>query len=48
MKAKATLDKYEIDSLVVIRSNGSLTGAMLLEEEHGIKTIGIQELLIMI
>ena len=41
LKAKATLDKYEIDSLVVIGGNGSLTGAMLLEEEHGIKTIGI-------
>ncbi len=41
MKAKATLDKYEIDSLVVIGGDGSLTGALLLEEEHGIKTIGI-------
>ena len=41
VKAKATLDKYEIDSLVVIGGNGSMTGAMLLEEEHGIKTIGI-------
>ena len=40
-KAKNTLDKYEIDSLVVIGGNGSLTGAKLLEEEHGIKTIGI-------
>ena len=40
-KAKTNLDKYEIDSLVVIGGNGSLTGAMLLEEEHGIKTIGI-------
>ena len=40
-KAKNTLDKYNIDSLVVIGGNGSLTGALLLEEEHGIKTIGI-------
>ena len=41
LKAKNTLDKYNIDSLVVIGGNGSLTGAFLLEEEHGIKTIGI-------
>ena len=41
IKAKATLEKYEIDSLVVIGGNGSLTGAMLLEQEHGVKTIGI-------
>ena len=41
IKAMATLDKYEIDSLVVIGGNGSLTGALLLEEEHGIRTIGI-------
>ena len=40
-KAKNTLDKYNIDSLVVIGGNGSLTGALLLEEEHGVKTIGI-------
>ena len=40
-KAKNTLDKYNIDSLVVIGGNGSLTGALLLEEEHCIKTIGI-------
>ena len=41
LKAKKTLDKYSIDSLVVIGGNGSLTGALLFEEEHGIKTIGI-------
>ncbi len=41
LKAKKTLDKYDIKSLVVIGGNGSLTGALLLEEEHGIKTIGI-------
>ena len=40
-KAKATLDKYGIDSLVVIGGNGSLNGALIFEEEHGIKTIGI-------
>ncbi len=41
LKAKNTLDKYSIDSLVVIGGNGSLTGALLLEDEHGINTIGI-------
>jgi 6-phosphofructokinase 1 len=41
VKAKQTLDKHEIDSLVVIGGNGSLTGALLLEEEHGINVIGI-------
>ena len=41
VKAKQTLDKYEIDSLVVIGGNGSLTGGLLLEEEHGINVIGI-------
>ncbi len=41
IKAKNTLDKHEIDSLVVIGGNGSLTGALLLEEEHGINVIGI-------
>ena len=41
IKAKNTLDKHGIDSLVVIGGNGSLTGALLLEEEHGIKVIGI-------
>ena len=41
VKAKNTLDKHGIDSLVVIGGNGSLTGALLLEEEHGVKVIGI-------
>lgn len=41
IKAKNTLDKHGIDSLVVIGGNGSLTGALLLEEEHGVKVIGI-------
>ena len=41
VKAKKTLDKYGIGSLVVIGGNGSLTGGLLLEEEHGINVIGI-------
>lgn len=41
VKAKKTLDKHGIDSLVVIGGNGSLTGGLLLEEEHGINVIGI-------
>ncbi len=41
VKAKKTLDKYGINSLVIIGGNGSLTGALLLEEEHGINVIGI-------
>ena len=41
VKAKKTLDKHGIGSLVVIGGNGSLTGGLLLEEEHGINVIGI-------
>ncbi len=41
VKAKQTLDKHGIDSLVVIGGNGSLTGALLFEEEHGVNVIGI-------
>src|SRR6056300_1966534 len=41
VKAKKTLDKHGIGSLVVIGGNGSLTGGLLLEEEHGIHVIGI-------
>ncbi|MBT4324787.1 MAG: 6-phosphofructokinase [Cryomorphaceae bacterium] len=41
IKAKKTLDKHGIGSLVVIGGNGSLTGGLLLEEEHGINVIGI-------
>ena len=41
VKAKQTLDKHGIGSLVVIGGNGSLTGGLLLEEEHGINVIGI-------
>ena len=40
-KAKQTLDKYQIDSLVVIGGNGSLEGGKIFEEEHGIKIVGI-------
>jgi 6-phosphofructokinase 1 len=41
VKAKKTLNKHGIGSLVVIGGNGSLTGGLLLEEEHGINVIGI-------
>ena len=41
VKAKQTLDKYEIDSLVVIGGNGSLEGGKVFEEEHGVKVVGI-------
>jgi 6-phosphofructokinase 1 len=41
VKAKKTLEKHGIGSLVVIGGNGSLTGGLLLEEEHGINVIGI-------
>ena len=40
-KAKQTLDKYQIDSLVVIGGNGSLEGGKIFEEEHGVKIVGI-------
>ena len=35
------IDKHGIGSLVVIGGNGSLTGGLLLEEEHWINVIGI-------
>ena len=41
VKAKETLDKYKIDSIIVIGGNGSLEGGKIFEEEHGIKVIGI-------
>jgi len=41
LKAKQTLDKYGIDSLVVIGGNGSLEGGKIFEDEHGIKFVGI-------
>ena len=40
-KGKLTLDKYGIDSLVIIGGNGSLEGGKIFEEEHGIKFVGI-------
>lgn len=36
-----TLQKYDIDSLVVIGGNGTYTGAMHLTEEHGINVVGL-------
>ena len=41
IKAKETLDKYKIDSIIVIGGNGSLEGGKIFEEEHGVKVIGI-------
>ena len=41
LKAKQTLDKYQIDSLVIIGGNGSLEGGKIFEEEHGVKVVGI-------
>jgi len=41
LKAKNNLDKYGINSLVVIGGNGSLLGGKIFEEEHGIKVVGI-------
>jgi len=40
-KAADVLRKHGIEGLVVIGGNGSYTGAMKLEEEHGIKVVGI-------
>lgn len=39
--AAATLTRHGIDGLVVIGGDGSFRGAQLLEEEHGIKVVGI-------
>ena len=41
LKAKNNLDKYGINSLVVIGGNGSLLGGKIFEEEHGVKVVGI-------
>ena len=41
VKAKETLDKYKIESIIVIGGNGSLEGGKIFEEEHGVKVIGI-------
>lgn len=40
-KAYKKLEKLEIDGLIIIGGNGSLTGAKLLNEECGIPVIGI-------
>lgn len=40
-KAKETLKKFNIDSLIVIGGNGSLEGAKIFQEEHNIKVVGI-------
>ena len=40
-KAKNNLDKYGINSLVVVGGNGSLLGGKIFEEEHGVKVVGI-------
>ncbi|RKX46138.1 MAG: 6-phosphofructokinase [Thermotogae bacterium] len=40
-KAMEVLRKHEIDGLVVIGGEGSLTGAMMLEEEYDFPTVGI-------
>lgn len=40
-KAVKTLEKYEIEGLVVIGGDGSFRGAKLLTEEFGVATIGI-------
>ncbi len=39
-KAAQNLKKHKIDGLVCIGGNGSYTGAMLFEQEHGIPSIG--------
>ena len=41
VKAKNNLDKYGINSLIIIGGNGSLLGGKIFEEEHGIKVVGI-------
>ena len=40
-KAAETLRKYKIEDLVVIGGNGSLTGAKVLSEKHGINVYGL-------
>ena len=40
-KAVANLEKYGIEGLVVIGGDGSLSGAKVLDEKFGIKSIGI-------
>lgn len=40
-KAYETIKKYNIDALVVIGGNGSLTGAQMLAMEHDVRCIGL-------
>lgn len=40
-KAYEQLKKYEIDAVVVIGGDGSLTGAGLMAEEHGVPFVGV-------
>lgn len=40
-KAYENLKKAEVDALIVIGGDGTFTGAILLENEHGIPTVGI-------
>ena len=40
VKAKNNLDKYGINSLIIIGGNGSLLGGKIFEEEHGINVVG--------
>ena len=46
-RAADILKKNEIDALVVVGGDGSFTGASYLNQEHGIKVVGVPELLIM-
>lgn len=40
-KAASNLKKAEVDALIVIGGDGTFTGAIYLEEEHGIPVVGI-------
>ncbi len=40
-KAAQQLKDHEVDALVVIGGDGSFTGAMMLNEEHGIPIVGV-------
>jgi len=41
MKAFEVLKKHEIDALIVIDGDGSMSGAKIFHEEHNIPIIGI-------
>lgn len=40
-KAAQTMDRYQMDKLVVLGGDGSMAGAALLSKEHGYQVIGI-------